>query len=315
MKKLDYESMKELFKLSMLPASSTLSMILGRKVLMTDPWVQSMASERAVEVIPSPSVAFATQFVKGSEQGRLLFIIPEDAARTLAGIVMGIDGMIQPLDEIMLGTLKEVISQSLESAKEAAEQFLGSEISQDLLGLRRLEHRNQIREWSRQIGVEDVLLVRWELSVQDSLEFCIYAVMPEEILTIAGIHREKKSADDEPEHYDVLEEVKEKRSIAVSEVQFPEFKVRENEAVAEAISDERTVLKEIPLGVTVEIGSVVCTVQEILNLEEEQVLMLDKQAGSPADIVVNGQLTAKGDVLVVGDQFATRITEIVNQKG
>lgn len=315
MKKLDYESMKELFKLSMLPAGSTLSMILGKKVTMTDPWVQNLTAEQVVEVIPSPSVAFATQFIKGKDQSMQLFVIPEDAAKVLAGMVMGIDGMVQPLDEIMMGTLKEVISQSLDSAKEVAQQFLGSEISQNLMGMRRLEQRSQIREWSSQLEVNDVLLVRWELSVQDGMEFSIYAVMPVEILDLFGINGQKKSAGDEPEQQQVLEEAKEKRSIAVSEVQFPEFKVRENEAAASNIGEERTVLKEIPLGVTVEIGSVVCTVQEILNLEEDQVLMLDKQAGSPADIVVNGQLTAKGDILVVGEQFATRITEIVNQKG
>lgn len=315
MKKLDYESMKELFKLSMLPASSTLSMILGRKVTMTDPWVQNLTAEHVVEVIPSPSVAFATQVIKGDEQGSQLFIIPEDAAKELAGIVMGIDGMVQPLDEIMMGTLKEVISQSLESAREVAEQFLGSEFTQNLMGMRRLEQRSQIRDWSRQLGMNEVLLVRWELSVQDGLEFCIYAVMPEKTAGIWGIAGETKSVSSEQELIQEVEEVKEKRIIAVSEVQFPELKVRENEAVASNISEERTVIKEIPLGVTVEIGSVVCTVKEILALEEDQVLMLDKQAGSPADIVVNGQLTAKGDILVVDEQFATRITEIVNQKG
>ena len=55
--------------------------------------------------------------------------------------------------------------------------------------------------------------------------------------------------------------------------------------------------------------------KDILNLEEGRVLMLDKQAGSPADIVVNGELIAKGDIVVMGEQFATRITEIVNRKG
>ena len=87
------------------------------------------------------------------------------------------------------------------------------------------------------------------------------------------------------------------------------------ETFADDIDENRDRIQEITLGVSVQIGSVECTVQDILNLEEGRVLMLDKQAGSPADIVVNGELIAKGDIVVMGEQFATRITEIVNRKG
>ena len=52
----------------------------------------------------------------------------------------------------------------------------------------------------------------------------------------------------------------------------------------------------------------------MLALKEGQVLVLDKQAGSPADVVVNGELIGKGDVLVTGEHFGTRIIEIVGKR-
>ena len=52
----------------------------------------------------------------------------------------------------------------------------------------------------------------------------------------------------------------------------------------------------------------------MLALKEGQVLVLDKQAGFPADVVVNGELIGKGDVLVTGEHFGTRIIEIVGKR-
>ncbi|MBU3841204.1 MAG: FliM/FliN family flagellar motor switch protein [Candidatus Ruminococcus intestinipullorum] len=101
----------------------------------------------------------------------------------------------------------------------------------------------------------------------------------------------------------------------VREVVFPEFKTTQASGFVQEIDESRERMLEIPMEVAVEIGSVECTVSEILNLEVGRVLMLDKQAGSPADVMVNGELIAKGDVMVMGEQFATRITEIANKRG
>ncbi|MFR6327902.1 MAG: FliM/FliN family flagellar motor switch protein [Eisenbergiella sp.] len=53
--------------------------------------------------------------------------------------------------------------------------------------------------------------------------------------------------------------------------------------------------------------------RDILELKPGQMIVLDKQAGAPADVVVKDRLIGKGDVLVSSDNFAVRITEIVNK--
>ena len=65
--------------------------------------------------------------------------------------------------------------------------------------------------------------------------------------------------------------------------------------------------------VSVRIGETICKVRDILSLKPGQLIILDKQAGSPADVVVKERLIGKGDVLVSSDNFAVRITEIVNK--
>ena len=71
---------------------------------------------------------------------------------------------------------------------------------------------------------------------------------------------------------------------------------------------------DVPLNVTVEIGKTKKKMREIMDFSQGTVIDLEKQAGAPVDIVVNGQLVARGDVVVIDDNFGVRITEIVGSK-
>ncbi len=65
---------------------------------------------------------------------------------------------------------------------------------------------------------------------------------------------------------------------------------------------------------SVEIGKTRRKLKEILSLNNGMVVELDKQADAPVDIIVNGQLIARGEVVVIDDNFGVRISEIVNTK-
>lgn len=76
---------------------------------------------------------------------------------------------------------------------------------------------------------------------------------------------------------------------------------------------EMAVLGNVPLEVTVELGRVQMKVRDVLSLQEGTVVDLDRPAGAVVDIVVNGALVARGDVVVVDDELGVRITEIVER--
>ena len=78
--------------------------------------------------------------------------------------------------------------------------------------------------------------------------------------------------------------------------------------------DNLKLLMTIPLNVSVEIGSAKKKVKEILEFTQGTVIELDRQAGAPVDVIVNGHLIARGDVVVIDDNFAVRVTEIVKSK-
>jgi flagellar motor switch protein FliN/FliY len=72
-------------------------------------------------------------------------------------------------------------------------------------------------------------------------------------------------------------------------------------------------LLDVPLEITVELGRSKMTIQELIALSPGSVVELDKIAGEPLDIVVNGRLIARGEAVVVNDKFGIRITDIVSR--
>ena len=73
-----------------------------------------------------------------------------------------------------------------------------------------------------------------------------------------------------------------------------------------------SLIQDVPLQVTVELGRTKKSIREILEFSTGSIIELDKLAGEPVDIHVNGQLTAKGEVVVIDENFGVRITEIVS---
>ena len=72
-------------------------------------------------------------------------------------------------------------------------------------------------------------------------------------------------------------------------------------------------IMEVPLQVTVEIGRTERKVQDILEFSKGSLVVLDKLAGDQVDLFVNGKCVARGDVVVIDDNFGLRITEIVQK--
>lgn len=78
--------------------------------------------------------------------------------------------------------------------------------------------------------------------------------------------------------------------------------------------DNLKLLMGVPLEISVEIGTAKRKVKDILEFTQGTIIELERQAGAPVDVVVNGNLIARGDVVVIDDNFAVRITEIVKNK-
>ena len=94
----------------------------------------------------------------------------------------------------------------------------------------------------------------------------------------------------------------------------------ENEAeaqVEETVTDKTgldnlKVLENIEVKLTVEVGSTELKIRDLLRLNEGSVVELERLAGDPLDILANGVKIAKGEVVMVGERFGIRFTEVTN---
>ena len=72
-------------------------------------------------------------------------------------------------------------------------------------------------------------------------------------------------------------------------------------------------LQDISLPVSLELGHKLMRVQELLELTPGRIVKLDRLAGEPVDLVINGKIIAKGEVAVIDENFAVRIIEILGR--
>ena len=98
--------------------------------------------------------------------------------------------------------------------------------------------------------------------------------------------------------------------VNVKQAQFASF---ESANISQTEARNLNMLLDIPLQVTVELGRTKRSVKEILELSSGSVIELDKLAGEPVDILVNSRLIAKGEVVVIDENFGVRITDILSQ--
>jgi flagellar motor switch protein FliN/FliY len=90
--------------------------------------------------------------------------------------------------------------------------------------------------------------------------------------------------------------------------QFGELEPQEDEAQP---AHSLEMLGDVELDLRIELGRTHMRLEEVLQLRSGAVVVLDKLAGDPVDIFVNGRLVARGEVLVMNDNFCIRVTELV----
>ena len=90
---------------------------------------------------------------------------------------------------------------------------------------------------------------------------------------------------------------------------FPTF---DDDEIAQEAAQPVSILHDVELHVKIELGRTHMYVEDVLQLSEGSVVELDRLAGDPVDVYVNNRLVARGEVLVLNDNFCVRVSEIVS---
>lgn len=96
---------------------------------------------------------------------------------------------------------------------------------------------------------------------------------------------------------------------AVATAEYPDL----GSGVAPGRPADLDLLSDVALEVTVQLGKVRLRVRDLLAMTEGSVIELDRAVGAPVDVLANGSLIARGDVVVVGDELGVRVTELIRR--
>ena len=110
----------------------------------------------------------------------------------------------------------------------------------------------------------------------------------------------------------VMNQMQQPVNMNIQPAQFQSF----NQSFAAMPSQENIgLIMDVPLEVTVELGRTKKSIAEILDFAPGTIIELNRIAGEPIDVLVNGKFVAKGEVVVIEESFGIRVTEIINNKG
>ena len=334
------DTLGEIGNISFGSSATALSSLLGQKVDITTPNISMINRRKLKEEFPHPYVAVEVKYTTGLIGMNLLVIKQSDAA-IIADLMLGGDGLDPKpeLSEIQLSAVQEAMNQMMGSAATSMSTVFNKKVdisppSIDLMNL--LED-----EGTEALPADELLIkISFRLKIGELIDSNIMQLLPlefglslvksligEEDTEVAATITEEKvhqapvqqqstlQTQQAPEmppqpQYNQHQSRTQAPQVEVQQAQFASF---EAPSLSQNESRNLNLLLDIPLQVTVELGRTKRTVKEILELTSGSIIELDKLAGEPVDILVNNRHVAKGEVVVIDENFGVRITDILSQ--
>ncbi|MED1810038.1 flagellar motor switch phosphatase FliY [Bacillus subtilis] len=335
---MERDAIGEIGNISFGSSATALSTLLNQKVDITTPSVTVIPRSKISDAFPEPYVAIEVNYTEGFSGSNLLVVEQSDAA-IIADLMIGGDGKgADPsLGEIHLSAVQEAMNQMMGSAATSMSTVFSKKID---ISPPRVELLDVTEEKGTDRIPDDEMLVKvsFNLKVGELIDSSIMQLYPLTFAKdlISSLMNSESAEEEETVQPEVTYEqpkepvtpepriepkqqqqppkrqgtAKKAAPVQVSPVEFSAFDP--NEAVQAPIHN-LDMLLDIPLSITVELGRTKRSVKEILELSAGSIIELDKLAGEPVDILVNQRIVAKGEVVVIEENFGVRVTDILSQ--
>lgn len=312
----------EVGNISMSQAATTLSSILDRRVTITTPKVKRVVFKEVLEELVAPKVATSVEFKEGLFGTNLMLLKVKDAI-IIADLMMGGDGHTenQTFTELELSAVSEAMNQMIGSASTSMATMIRRKV--DILP-------PIVKVWEEPTDVtydyleleEEIYHISFSLTVEGLIESeimqvfnrpvvddIVQAMMADEATVVETREIEQKPR---PEVSVVPPRTEPTKPQPTVEIQQPEFQQLENKETLEA--NNLDLILDVPLELSVVLGKTKRSIKDILSMSTGSVIELDKLTDEPLEILLNGKLIAKGEVVVINESFGVRITNILSQK-
>lgn len=344
----EQDAVGEIANINMGTAATTLSTLLNHKVTITTPQVSYVTLDEISAQYDRPCVFIHISYIDGID-GKNVLILKEQDVKVITDLMMGGDGSNTDgeLTELHLSAISEAMNQMMGSAATSLSSMLDKkvDISPPTASLVDLNDSIDDADLSSFLKGE-VVQVAFDMKIGDLVDSQIMQLYPVEFakelykkfIGDAGIGMASEPAASttpapeaapQPAAAPVPEAAPQMpqqpmaqpamgamqqpaytapvQNVNVAPAQFQTF----NPGVSPLMQQENIdLIMDVPLEVTVELGRTNKSIKEILDFSPGTIIELNKLAGEPVDVLVNGKFVAKGEVVVIEENFGIRITEI-----
>ncbi len=327
---IEKDALGEIGNISMGTAATTLSVLLGRRVSITTPKVSISTLNEVKRQYPLPYLVIEVGYTTGLLGTNILAVREQDAL-IIADLMMGGDGSNPPseLNELYMSAVSESMNQMMGSTATSISTMFKKKVDIAPPKVNLLDFAVDPDIDSIVSGDDALVRVSFRMEVEDLIDSELMQILPLNIARdmvenlLNAVQKPAAAPQPEPPKPAVAAappqpapvyaepapqpKPQPMQNVAVQPVQFAPLKP----AGMPGVDTNIGLIMDVPLQITVELGRTRKLIRDILELTPGSVVELDKLAGEPVDILVNGKLIAKGEVVVIDENFGVRITDII----
>ena len=342
------DAIGEIANINMGTAATTLSTLLNNKVTITTPKVSYVTINEISAQYDKPCVFIHISYIDGIS-GNNVLILKEHDVKVITDLMMGGDGSNTDgeLTELHLSAISEAMNQMMGSAATSLSSMLDKKVDISPPTASVVDLNDSIDDVTVSRFLSDELVqVSFDMRIGDLVDSQIMQLypfdfardlyqkfvgevgigqepaqpepvvapepqqMPEQTASMPDMGMDMNMAAQQPQMQQAMPQqpyMMSTPNVNVQPAQFQPF----NAGVSPLMQQENIdLIMDVPLEVTVELGRSNKSIKEILDFSPGTIIELNKLAGEPVDVLVNGKFVAKGEVVVIEENFGIRITEI-----
>ena len=299
---LERESVADAVHGALQAAVQSLGLILSRSIKLGSPYVDARPFDDVQKEFSSGAVLFS-QNLSGGIQGPIGLMLPTGDGARISGLVMGNEGApaASSLDSAQVATLKDALGPMMFSI---ATQ-LSIKISQAITPMPVEVKTSGMIPFAQDSAI---LRIQIPFTVEGAVDTRLTLIMP--MAMARDLYRKLKSGPTSSMETGMQDTRSPGQgTLGVKEVSFPSL----SSSGAGPLQPNMNLLLDVQMTLTVELGRTKMFIKDILGLGEGSIIELDKLAGEPVDLYVNDRLIARGEVVVIDENFGVRVTDIVSR--
>ncbi len=296
----EQNAVRDIINVSINAVAPSLSGYLGGKALsISNPVIEVKPQDAIRGDFPARYVQVSMDYT-GVISGKNLIVFNHSDAGAISSLMMGDETGAAPpeLTEAHQSTIQEFTNQLLSSLATQFGNKLGGGINTTPATLSLVNSSAEL-----QLPPGESVKISYDISIEGVLNSKLFHVI--DLGIFQGLSR-GSSQGFQPQQ--PQQQYQQMGQVGISPVKFPPL----DEGISSGMVGDISLLLDVPMTLTVELGRTTRLVQEILGLGEGSIIELDKLAGEPVDLLVNGKLIAKGEVVVIDENFGVRVTDIVS---